>query len=739
MAITVEELKILVRAETAKAQRELKNFRTSTKNTKTDAKALIKSLVGPLGLAAGIALVGKSASTFIKEGVKFNMQLEQMHVGFKTLLGSGYAAENMMSDIATLASSTPLQMAGLATGAKRLLAFGTEASNVVDTMRRLGDAAMGNQETLDRLTDAYGKVQAKGKASLEELNRFTEAGVPIMKQLGENLGLTNEELFKYISAGKVGFAEVDRALTSLTTGQGQFAGMMAAQSETLAGRVSTLKDNYSFLRAELTQFLTPALKGATEWINSKVESMRTAIAVANAYKRVVNETAEEVKELSHQEQIAFAEARLRDYSLIMADLEKKLATESGANGGWAKVMKDMRDGFKGLLTDQDLTETTRSLGEEIQAVQGSITLWERYINNIKRVIIEKRNLADVPIPGAGSGVGTGSGSGSDAGSESIKFPEITALAEMITGAQDYAAALAEIMNPNIGLPALNPLMSDLNLTMLDNAKALSFVSKGIEENKFQLLSADVARARDNADSLIESWEAMGSPTVGIPSINPILESLGLLMYDFSSAAESTTDVLDEQLITLTAINREYEQMMLNVYNVEAATRSLTDAEKIQIATAESMAATMDSLGNSLLSTFGSATLGGLTDVSEAMAANGVNSDEAASALLDYVQALADALPQLLLSAGLSLVSTPDPSGTALALGVGLIAASGLVAVANGIAKGARESESTVPAVQAIQRASSKTVTVNNYNGTYLDSRTAGRALTASGAADYRGY
>ena len=101
------------------------------------------------------------------------------------------------------------------------MAFGIEADIVVDKMMMLGDVSMGNSVKMESIVRAYGKIQAKGKASLEELNMLTENGVPILGALSEQYGVTTEEMFKMITAGVVGFEDVDQALQNMTTEGGK--------------------------------------------------------------------------------------------------------------------------------------------------------------------------------------------------------------------------------------------------------------------------------------------------------------------------------------------------------------------------------------------------------------------------------------------------------------------------------------------------------------------------------------
>ena len=272
MAITAEELRILVRAETKNAQRELERFRKQSKKTGIDVKKLAMQLAGGVGLAVGFQKLASIVKSGISSMINYAASIEQTTVAFEVLTGSARVAEKTLEELRQFSVKTPFTFEELTPAAKRLLAFGTEAKDVVATMEDLGNASMGNSEILGRLVDAYGKVQAKGRASLEELNRFTEAGVPLMRQLATDLGLTTEELFKFVSQGKVGFEEVNTALQNLTRGEGQFAGMLDRQSTTMAGAMSTLKGavqdlGLAFSR-DLIPYLTQTLIVITDILNA---------------------------------------------------------------------------------------------------------------------------------------------------------------------------------------------------------------------------------------------------------------------------------------------------------------------------------------------------------------------------------------------------------------------------------------------------------------------------------------
>lgn len=174
-----------------------------------------------------------------------NAEMEQYTTSLEVMLGSTEKASAMIEKMRDFAAKTPLTLDNVISSGTMLMSYGVDESNLIDTMTKLGDLASGNVEKMDRITLAYGQMLAKGKVTGEELMQMTEAGVPLQTALAESIGVTGEEFFKMVSAGKVGIDDLNKAITGLTTGDGKFAGMMEKQSETMQGMLSTLQDNIS--------------------------------------------------------------------------------------------------------------------------------------------------------------------------------------------------------------------------------------------------------------------------------------------------------------------------------------------------------------------------------------------------------------------------------------------------------------------------------------------------------------
>jgi tape measure domain-containing protein len=241
-----------------KDKEEAKNKQV-IENTKKLANTLTLTLTTPLVGLAGLGL--KAAS-----------KIEDYTASFKTLLGTEPAAKKMIKTINEMAAATPFDPDPLIQSTEKLLAFGIEAENVNDVLNMLGDSSKGSAEALQTLSTAYGKVAAKGKASMEELNMMIDRGVPILGELANIMGVSEDKIIKMVSEGKVGFNELNQAFKNMTSEGGVFYKGMETASQTLSGKFSTLKGNMSMLGAAVMEEVLPTVKSLVDFANKAVKS-----------------------------------------------------------------------------------------------------------------------------------------------------------------------------------------------------------------------------------------------------------------------------------------------------------------------------------------------------------------------------------------------------------------------------------------------------------------------------------
>ena len=226
----------------------LKAFRGVQDGVSQTARAVeqqgqsIENVFNRIKSVASVAFAGFTAKEIISTLGTVRGEFQQFEIAFETMLGSGQKAKGMISDLANLAASTPFDMKGVVNGAKQLLAYGFAANEITDTMRRLGDVSAGLGLNLQDLTWLYGTTMVQGRLFTRDLMQFTGRGIPLTEELAKQFGVTKDKVSELVTAGKVGFPEVKKAIESLTNEGGKFGGLMEKQSHSITGQISNIQD-----------------------------------------------------------------------------------------------------------------------------------------------------------------------------------------------------------------------------------------------------------------------------------------------------------------------------------------------------------------------------------------------------------------------------------------------------------------------------------------------------------------
>jgi len=229
------------------------------------------------------SIVGLSAINFAKDLVSQSVLLaaefEQTQVAFETMLGSADKAAEVLNNLEEFSLVTPFEPEQVLQAGKSLLAFGFQSEELVTTLTRIGDVASGVKKDFNELALIYGKARTSGKIFAEDLNQLTEAGIPILKALGEAMGVQEDQIRGLASSGQVAFKDLESAFQIMTSEGWKFNGMMEKQSKTALGLWSTMKGYGSFIGrtfgTELLNVFKPMLELFTELTGSFVQFLKT--------------------------------------------------------------------------------------------------------------------------------------------------------------------------------------------------------------------------------------------------------------------------------------------------------------------------------------------------------------------------------------------------------------------------------------------------------------------------------
>ncbi|HAJ78410.1 MAG TPA: hypothetical protein DCO75_01445 [Fibrobacteres bacterium] len=174
---------------------------------------------------------------------------EKNKIAFTTLTGSADKATKILKELHDFTDSTTFEFKGVSEVSKQLLAVGVDSENLVPTLQHLADASQGNQGRFEELSQAYARAAGTGLVTFRELRTLTLNQVPIIQALSEQMGISKEAVVSMARSGKVGFKDLDGALTKLTTGAGVFANNMAKYADDFDVKVKVISSNISRLFA----------------------------------------------------------------------------------------------------------------------------------------------------------------------------------------------------------------------------------------------------------------------------------------------------------------------------------------------------------------------------------------------------------------------------------------------------------------------------------------------------------
>lgn len=232
-------------------------------------------------------LVGNGMMSLVNSIVQTRGQFQQLEIAFGTMLGNEQKAKALMDQMVDTAAKTPFDLMGVAGGAKQLLAYGTAADKVNDTLVRLGNIASGLSIPLQDIVYLYGTTMVQGRLYAQDVRQFTGRGIPLVKELAAMYGKTAEEINTMVSEGKIGFPEVEKVLNKLTNSGGQFFNLMEKQSSSLTGMIANLGDAWDSALNKLGEdnqdVFASGISGATYLVENFDEILRIVKAITIAY------------------------------------------------------------------------------------------------------------------------------------------------------------------------------------------------------------------------------------------------------------------------------------------------------------------------------------------------------------------------------------------------------------------------------------------------------------------------
>lgn len=229
--------------------------------------------IGLVGVAiSGLSSVASAGWDFAKGSVQAAAQVEGYKIALTTMLGTQDEANKRLAEYQDIAAKTPFELPQVVEAGNQLQALGRYSR---ENIEMLGDLAAASGKPIEQAMDAFAKM-ATGQRG-EAVQQFRQ------------LLISDDDWMKY--TGKVKIAsngnreftgtteDMVRVLPQILKAKG-FAGMMVAQSKSVAGGISNMKDSFFQLQAAIGERFTPEVKTATGMLTEFLTATKKLVEIS---------------------------------------------------------------------------------------------------------------------------------------------------------------------------------------------------------------------------------------------------------------------------------------------------------------------------------------------------------------------------------------------------------------------------------------------------------------------------
>lgn len=250
-----EECAMLATAERER-RKELKGLVSESQELALSWKDIAAGVVGGIGISEGIGLIKDIGAQIFEVTAKF----QKMEAVLTTTLGSRSAAQLAMGQLQQFAAETPFAVDEITESYIKLANRGFKPT--MDELRKLGDLAASTGKSMDQL------IEAQLDAETGEFERLKEFGIRAEKN-GDMVRFTFKGITQEVEYSNDAIREYILALGDVEG----ISGSMAGISETLAGQVSNLSDNWESMLKVVGDETQGVFSGAIDIMNEAVIAM----------------------------------------------------------------------------------------------------------------------------------------------------------------------------------------------------------------------------------------------------------------------------------------------------------------------------------------------------------------------------------------------------------------------------------------------------------------------------------
>mgnify|MGYP003119023358 CR=1 FL=1 len=329
---TIDELVILIRADTKQLQGQLDQIEGKLKVTSARSAAAFGAAGGGMAAGmkvatkAGLGLIAVAAGTVMAIGkiAEVGSELEDLKKSLNQVFGGMAQGDAAMQKIFTFAQTTPFQIEDVTKAFIQLKAAGIEPS--MNMLQTFADTASTSIDQLGAFEALIRTVQrsASGGFGLEQINQLDDRGIPATAILTTSLGKTRDELTEFGKTAEGAAIMLDILIKGL---EKDFGGAMAAKMESLSTKTSNMGIAFKQLAGAIFESgLGDRLKDIADFMARIAGSTATIIRGAMGTQSLSEMAGKdaEVDKKTPKEQLEIAKTLIRETQALATEAQTEL-------------------------------------------------------------------------------------------------------------------------------------------------------------------------------------------------------------------------------------------------------------------------------------------------------------------------------------------------------------------------------------------------------------------------------
>lgn len=208
----------------------------------------------------------------VKGGFDRALGLEDARAKMRGLGHDTATVDQIMANSLASVEGTAYGLDSAATTAAGAVAAGIKPGEQLEqTLKTVANTAAASGSSMEEMGGIFNTVAATGTAYTGDIQMLAQRGIPIWQSLADQLGVTQDEVRKMATEGKIDFATFELAARDAS------GGVATAMGDTTRGSFANMVTGLKKLGADLVTGFLPLLKTTFQGIQATVAAVATKI------------------------------------------------------------------------------------------------------------------------------------------------------------------------------------------------------------------------------------------------------------------------------------------------------------------------------------------------------------------------------------------------------------------------------------------------------------------------------